>query len=154
MELPDDVESVDDVEWEDDEDAGLFAPMVGRARDHLDGLPWCGTVDELYVGIAVPDVLAVFLANVTPAGADADDWWWVVIGDVPTAHLPVHGVPTSSDALRRYCGEMSRWVDAVRTGRPLDDLLPVNVEPTEVWAGELANRVDFIRTRILEDGEP
>jgi len=41
------------------------------------------------------------------------------------------------------------WVAAVRVGRSLDDVIPVDVAPTLEHADMLQSRLSFIRDRIL-----
>lgn len=54
------------------------------------------------------------------------------------------------EALRGYVFEMDRWVHAVRHGQPLDDVIPVEVEPTIEHAEVLGRRLAFIETEILD----
>jgi hypothetical protein len=46
---------------------------------------------------------------------------------------------------------MSEWVDAVKNGRPVDELIPVNVPPTMEYADMLENRLNYLDTEILID---
>jgi hypothetical protein len=40
-------------------------------------------------------------------------------------------------------------VNAVREGQPTEELIPVNVAPTEEWAKELEGRLRFLEGAIL-----
>jgi hypothetical protein len=44
---------------------------------------------------------------------------------------------------------MTRWVEAVRAGTSLEDVIPVRAEPTLEHAAMLASRLQFIRDEIL-----
>jgi hypothetical protein len=44
---------------------------------------------------------------------------------------------------------MHEWVEAVRTGRPVENVIPVNVPPTVEWATELKTRLEFLQDKIL-----
>ena len=150
MGLPQDVAPVAELDWEDEEDRALYGEMVERARAYLEGFRWCRSVRSLFGGTAVPGVVAVFLAEIVPAEGGVDDRLWVVIGDVPPAYLVLEDLPTSTDALSAYVDHMADWVDAVRSGQSVDDLIPVNVEPTEEWADNLAPRLAFLREKVID----
>jgi len=72
------------------------------------------------------------------------------MGDLPPAYLAFEQGDTWQDALAGYVTEMQEWVDAVRNGDPLDELIPVNVAPTREHADMLATRVAFLRDRLVE----
>jgi hypothetical protein len=74
---------------------------------------------------------------------------WVVVGDLPPAYLVCDDAPTWQEALQSYCSEMTRWVEAVRAGTSLEDVIPVGSEPTLEHAAMLASRVEFIRGKIV-----
>jgi hypothetical protein len=46
---------------------------------------------------------------------------------------------------------MQRWVDAVRAGGSLQDIIPVNVSPTLEYADMLSTRLSFIRDHFIDD---
>ncbi|HET7731895.1 MAG TPA: hypothetical protein VFK48_17880, partial [Usitatibacter sp.] len=52
-------------------------------------------------------------------------------------------------ALRAYIGEMRRWVEAVKAGKPVTELIPVNGAPTRDNAMALESRLAFIEREIL-----
>jgi transposase-like protein len=52
-------------------------------------------------------------------------------------------------ALKVYIELMRKWVNAVREGQPTEELIPVNVAPTEEWAKELEGRLRFLEGAIL-----
>jgi len=148
--LPADVEPVSEVEWDAPEDAGLFDPMVADAKAFMTGFDWCHGLQTLHVGVAIPGVVAVFLAQIVPGRDDVDEWLWVVVGDLPPAYLVVDDAPDSKEALRRYIELMAAWVAAARAGQPTGDLIPVNVNPTPEAAEALASRLRFLATTVLE----
>ena len=45
---------------------------------------------------------------------------------------------------------MRRWVEAVRAGGSLDDVIPVNAPPTSGNADDLAGRLGFLKANLLE----
>jgi hypothetical protein len=54
--------------------------------------------------------------------------------------------PNPALALQGYIYEMSRWVDAVEKGQPVDDLIPTRVDPTPKYA-----QMPKIRLEIIEE---
>ena len=74
---------------------------------------------------------------------------WVVLGDLPPAYLAFDEGDTWQDALRGYVEEMQQWVNAVRAGESLEDVIPVNVSATREHADILATRLQFIRERLV-----
>jgi hypothetical protein len=64
-------------------------------------------------------------------------------------------------ALEGYIHEMSRWVDAVENGRPVDGLIPTRVDPTPKYAAMLKSRLGvldgYLRSDLaegLKDADP
>ena len=147
---PSDVEPVGSIEWEDDEDAELYQRMIEEATQFMEGFRWCGKVERLSGGLAVPGVIAVFLATITPAEDGVDSLLWVVVGDVPPAYLVLDDAPDSRQALIAYIECMEEWVRAARAAEGVDDLIPVNVAPTPENAELLASRLAFLQEHVVE----
>ena len=147
---PTDVEPVGSIEWEDDEDAELYQRMIEEATEFMEGFRWCRKVESLSGGKAVPGVIAVFLARIVPTKKDVDADLWVIVGDVPPAYLVLDDSPDSNQALLAYIECMEDWVGAARAGDPVDDLIPVNVEPTPENAEMLASRLAFLQEHIVD----
>jgi hypothetical protein len=80
-----------------------------------------------------------------------DDTLWVVVGDSPPAFLVCDDAPDWQSALRCYVREMQRWVDAVRSGNELDDIIPVDVSPTLEHAALFSSRLGFIQDYLIDD---
>jgi hypothetical protein len=126
--------------------------LIQRATAYLGSFSWCAKLHALYSGIAVGDVLGVFLAHIEPTHADVDKWLWVIIGDLPPAYLVTDEARTPDDALEAYISEMRTWVEAVLSGEPVEELIPVNAEPTEDYANMLGSRLNFLESRVLRRG--
>jgi hypothetical protein len=130
-------------------EAAELGKMHTEASRFLLRQKWCQSVQETYVGLAHPGVVAVLLFQILPTSADIDRWIWVVVGDLPPAYIASDDCATAAAALDGYIGEMDEWVDAVLGGRPVDGLIPVNVSSTKENALDLRKRLDFLRQRIL-----
>lgn len=46
---------------------------------------------------------------------------------------------------------MGEWAQAARQGKPVNDLIPVNVAPTLAYAEQLDSRLAMLREFFLED---
>ena len=124
--------------------------LAARAVAFVEGFAWCERVTGCFLGFAIAGVLGVFRIELVPApDRGADPTVWVVVGDLPPAYLVFEEGDTWQDALGGYADEMQRWVDAVRAGESLDEVIPVNVPPTTEHADMLASRLQFLRDRLV-----
>jgi hypothetical protein len=139
----------DSIEGEDAADTRLLKEMAVEARNFIGANEWCQQIDRLRLAYGVGGVVAIFLAQITPAQEDVDGWLWVVVGDLPPAYIVVEDNPTAADALDAYCSEMEAWVDAVQNGESIDELIPVDVPPTQEYAERLSGRLAYLRSVIL-----
>ena len=112
---------------------------------------WCRKVREGFLAFGVSGVIGVFLFRIEPALLGVDEALWVIVGDLPPAYLVCDDAPDWREALRGYIFEMRKWVEAVRSGGDLSDVIPVNVEPTRKHADMLASRIDFIQDHVVDD---
>ena len=134
---------------DDDEDTAMLRDMFVEASSFLTSHYWCTGILESFFGMGIGKVVAVFLFCIAHERPDVDSWLWVVTGDLPPAYLVCDDAPDAGSALQRYVEEMRRWVDAVRAGHPLDDVIPVRAEATFEHADMLASRLDFLEGEII-----
>ena len=98
-------------------------------------------------------VCAVFLFEVEPADKEADDYVWVVVGDIPPAYITCENAANPAAALDGYIAAMSLWVEAALAGKSVDGLVPVSI-PATVEAGEdLQARLEFLAQNVLAQYE-
>lgn len=131
-----------------DDPCGLCA-FAEEARRFLASHQWCVQVTRGYLGLGLPGILGVFLFEIVPRRPEIDPELWVVVGDLPPAYLVTDEAAEPLRALEAYVREMRRWVDAVERSKPLDHIIPVKAAPTSDNAAELAERLDFIESEIL-----
>lgn len=86
--------------------------------------------------------------RVVATQADVPEWIWVFEGDMPPAYLGTDEAATCPEACQMYLDALAEWVRCVRAGEPLDDLIPVNANPTLEHAKMLEERVGYIRTEL------
>ena len=135
---------------EDDEETRLGLLLLAKARHYISGFRWCASIKEQYAAMVFPGVLGVSLFNIEPA-KNAPPWVWTVTGDLPPAYLNVDPdvTPNAASALDCYVGHMEDWVAAVREHRSVDDLIPVEADPTVANADLLDSRLNFIDRLLL-----
>lgn len=152
MERPDlsTVVAAEQIEGEDAEETKELLGMRDEARAFISSFQWCGGVKEMYFGFGIGGVVAVFLVRIEARRTDVDEWLWIVVGDLPPAYLVTDDAPNPACALAGYVTEMSRWVSAVRIGRPTDELIPVNVPASNEYAEMLDSRLKFLVESILK----
>lgn len=130
---------------------GADVPTLASAAERfLAAQPWCARVTRVTPIFAISGMLGVFRCTLVPSRPDADIMVWIVVGDLPSAYLVHEPGDSWQDALIGYVAEMEHWVDAARDGASLEDVIPVNVAPTQENVLMLASRLDFIRSRLLD----
>lgn len=125
------------------------AAFAREAESFLLQHSWCERIVSGRKSWAAPGVLGVFHFTIVPSQPDADAELWVVVGDLPSAYIAQPPEASWQDVLAGYIDEMRRWVAAVRAGDPLDDVIPVGVEPTEEHAQMLESRLDFLERELV-----
>jgi hypothetical protein len=141
---------IDKMKGDSDEETLGLKQMFEEARGFLSGFAWCQRIEDSYFGFGYAGIVAVFLFRISPAHTGIDDWLWVVVGDLPSAYLVTEGNLTPDLAVDGYIYEMSRWVQAAKGGRPVKDLIPVNVPPTQENAEALERRLSALKD-IIKD---
>ena len=124
--------------------------LARKATDFLTSFRWCAGVKESFLAFDIGYPLGVFLFRIEPKLVGVDETLWVVVGDCPPAFLVCDIAPDWVGALRCYVSEMQRWVDAVRSGKSVDGIIPVNVAPTLDHADMLSSRLGFIQDHCID----
>lgn len=129
----------------------IFQTFLDEARSELEFYNWCKEIKETYVGMFFSEIIGIFLFKIAPCSDDIDEWIWVIVGDLPPAYLTVEDSPNPACALDSYIGAMEEWVEAVRSGESIQDLIPVNVAATAENADLLKNRLVVLDEEILSE---
>jgi len=135
---------------EDEEETKELQALARCAREFLSSFSWCRAVKRMHAGLAIGGVVGVFLCELEPNGPDVDNLLWVIVGDLPSAYLVTDDAPTSEEALQAYIELMDEWVEAVKQGKSVDDLIPVNAPATAAIATMLESRLRFLQERVLD----
>jgi hypothetical protein len=130
----------------DQQEQELLLIRSNAARDHLLSFNWCRKIEKLWFAGGFSHV-AVFFAEIDSVQYDRQ--LWIVVGDLPPAHLVVDEIPDFKEALLTYAYHMRKWVAAVKAQRSTKRCMPVNVEPTLEHAKLLESRLDFIEKEYV-----
>jgi len=123
-------------------------PYFNEARDYVVGQPWTLSVEEGWVGAVYPGIIGIFAFRIRPRDANAPEWHWVIVGDLPTAYVATDDARVPSEALDSYIGVMTKWADSILEGRT-EDVYPVETEATVTNAKALKSRLTFLDSRVL-----
>jgi hypothetical protein len=133
---------------EDEEDTLLLQQMSRDAEAYLRSYSWCGGVQTAFFGGGVGGIFAVFLFNIQPMRPDVQPWIWIVVGDIPSAYLPIEDAKTPAELFKTYLWGMHNWIQYARSEQkepPSEDVPPVNVPATPEWAEKLDQRLNSLR---------
>ena len=149
---------VEQMTGDDDEETALLLGMAQDAEAYLRSFSWCKEVLGSFFGGGVGAIIAVFLFNIRPARPAIGSWIWIVVGDIPSAYLPLEDAKSPSDVFKTYLWGMSKWVDLARKGRSGtadDGIPPIDVPATPEWAEKLEQRLHSLRLIVqpfFDDG--
>ena len=133
-----------DISGDDATDSELLSKMAEDAQRYIGSFSWCEEVLDSYFGGGVGGIFAIFFFHIRPSRPEVAPWIWIMVGDVPSAYLPLTDSESAAEAFRTYMRGMSKWVEFARkgeTGSPEQGVPPVNVPATPEWAEELNRRL-------------
>ena len=120
------------------------------ARNYLLSHSWCSQIESGYHAFAIAGVIGIFLFDIIPSKPEIDETLWIVTGDLPPAYLVIDDADSWQETLKGYVYEMNRWITAVREGIGLDDIIPVDAEPTIEHAEMLEGRLEFLQKNLID----
>ena len=145
---------------DDPDDEKCLYRFAQTAKSFLLSQNWCDEIKAAYLAYGVDGVLGAFFFEIIPAKSNIDNQLWVIAGDVPPAYLVFDENPNPSDALDGYVYEMRRWVEAVKSGQRIDNLIPVcyqdstnQVPPSLEFSEMLEGRLQFIEDEMIPDAK-
>jgi hypothetical protein len=134
---------------EDEEETAQLKKLHLDARKYLQGFTWCNAITSEYFGAGVADIVGIFLFEISNASSEIDSLLWIIVGDIPPAYLVLDQIKTPVAALKRYIELRREWTEAIKHGRSLKGLMPVNAGPTLENARDLEVRLSFLEQEIL-----
>ncbi len=131
-----------------DED-GRIDRMAVQALAYIGSFGWSKPVARCSLAFGIGDVIALFLIDFTEPVDGEDARLWVVTGDLPSAYFVTDQAADALSGLQVYCDLMQGWAEAVLEGGALNEVFPVDADPTEANALMLQTRLTAIREHIL-----
>jgi len=125
------------ISGKDATDTELLSKMAEDAKRYIASFSWCEAVLDSYYGGGFGGIFAVFFFHIRPSRPEVDPWIWVMVGDVPSAYLPLTDSESPAEAFRTYMHGMSKWVELARkgeTGTSEQGVPPINLPATPEWA--------------------
>jgi len=142
---------IDDIKEGNPDDKKSIYSFKLKAVNYISNMKWCNKIQSGHLALGLDGVLAVFFFNISPSEKNIDDYLWVIVGDIPPAYLVPDHADDAISALEIYVEEMSLWVDAVRKGSDISEVIPVNVPPTKENAQMLESRLNFILKKVIPE---
>lgn len=139
------------IKGEDAADTRLLRKMSKDAERYISSFSWCGSVIDSYFGGGVGGIFAVFFFHIHPSRRGISPWIWIMVGDIPSAYLPLDDCNSPAEAFEAYILGMSKWVEHARkgkTGTARHGVPPVNVPATPEWAEKLSKRLHGLTIAI------
>lgn len=140
---------VGEIEMETPEAQADYVDAIERARMKI--AERGGVVVREFLGYAFGAKCFVFYFGVE-IGSEPRGYW-IVMGDLPPAVIPGGVAENAFQALNLYMGEMAEWVEAVREGRDVSNLVPVSAPPTLENADLLDRRLKLMYEHCLKPNE-
>lgn len=144
--------NVADIEASDLEHKKEVAASLNEAENYLMGFDWCLKIIDGWIAASYGYILNIFCFNIKPDGKSCnDDFFWVIVGDIPPAYIDVYSASTPYNALKAYINIMQDWVDNVIEGNSLELCFPVNVPPERKYAEMLDIRLKLLKEDYLPE---
>lgn len=128
----------------------IFADAHESAYNFLCSFKWCESIGKSFIGEYLEGIVAVFLFEVSAKDPEVGGEVWVVVGDLPPAYIAIADASSAVEALDGYIGAMEEWVAAVRAGKSVNELIPVNYPVTLDYANRLESRLRFLDEYLVK----
>ena len=145
-----DITPIQSMQGDDPDDTAMLITMSQDADNFITSFQWCPAISEKYFGFGIGGIIAVFLYHFDSLINQADDWLWVVVGDLPSAYIVVDNATSPQNVMECYCELMEDWADHIMSNNSTEGCYPVKAIPTKENAELLLSRIEFIRREILE----
>lgn len=140
---------IDEITQSEIEDKNELYELAEEAKKYLLSQQWCSLINEGWLDRGWGNLIAVFYFDLEASTTIAPNSIWVIVGDLPPAYIDTQDNPNGACAIEAYVREMQKWIDNVSKGKPVDDLIPINVPPELKYAKMLQARLKLIREEIL-----
>jgi len=125
--------------------------MHEEAKAYLMGFAWCHKIIQSYIYLNLGSTLCIFVFKIDNIASDDDDFLWVIVGDIPSMYLDIHGPRTTKQVLEDYIRLAEDWVGHVKLGKSIKNCYPFTTEPTLEMAGLLEKRTFFMKNTLIDN---
>jgi hypothetical protein len=133
-----------DIEFADE-----IMELAKEATSFLTSHTWCKRILNGFFDRGWGYILGVFYFEIEPGSENADNFVWVIVGDIPPAYVDIESAANGLEAIKCYVDIMGDWVNNVKQGGAGENCYPVTVSPTLEHATMLENRLRLIKEQIL-----
>ena len=138
------------------EDTVMFSEMAQEAIDYLESFRWCHKVRELWFSGGVGGIVAVFCAEIDH-DPEVDERLWTVVGDVPSAYMPLEVGASAKEVVEAYVELVEEWISAVEAGELAPDVFPLRSPKDSEHIAMLRNRLksltEFVIPNLMSGAE-
>lgn len=124
-----------------------------EAENYLLGFKWCAEIRDSFLYSNLGNVFCIFLFEIVNTQSSEDNFLWVIVGDIPSMYLDVHGSDTTKDVVGNYVELAEDWINHIKRGKSVDECYPFNAEPTIELAELLEKKVSFMKNTLLDNME-
>jgi len=122
-----------------------------KAVGYLLSFRWCAKIRDSFIYTNLGDVFCIFLFEIDNTASADDSFLWVIVGDIPSMYLDIHGPKSTNAVVRRYIDLAEDWIATVKNGLPVDNCFPFNAEPDLELAELLEKKILFMKATLIEN---
>jgi hypothetical protein len=124
-----------------------------EAKAYLMSFAWCRKIIQSDIYLNLGSTLCIFLFEIDNGASKDDNYLWVIVGDIPSMYLDIHGPKTTKQVLEDYIRLAEDWIEQVKMGKSIKNCYPFKAEPTLEMATLLEKRTSFMKNTLIENIE-
>jgi hypothetical protein len=130
-------------------------PLISYAENYLNGFKWCKEIRNGWLFTNIGGAICIFLFEIEnlQSEIDEDNYWWIIVGDLPPMYLDIVNVPTTKDVILDYIYLTNEWITNVEKGLSLKDCYPVDSDKSSEALNKLKIRLKFMDEQLVPNME-
>jgi hypothetical protein len=125
--------------------------LHAQAGKYLLSFKWCKKIIESNLYLNLGSTLCIFLFEIENIASSEDNFLWIIVGDIPSMYLDIHGPKSTVQVLENYIGLSQDWIDDIKAGKSIDNCYPFNAAPTIEMANLLQKRTLFMKNTLIKN---
>lgn len=126
-----------------------FFKLAKEAEFFLESHSWCKKVVNQWFSAGWEEMVLVFFFEIIPNSHAADNFVWIVVGDIPPCYIDIESAQNSNEVIQVYVEIMEDWINCVNNGESVENCYPVEAPPEKKYADMLSRRIQFIKDYII-----